>query len=544
MEWKVALARDAEREIANADWPAIRMFSVEHQVAREPQRLVGGQWRSAQPSTVHDFSAVGYFFARELYRAIGVPVGIIDASWGGTPVEAWTSIEALKSVMDVDGELRRWASSAEEIERIRVDYERALVRWEEESLPTDLGNVGEGKGWASPDFDDDGWPVMPVPGPWQSRGLDFNGVVWFRKTIDIPSAWAGHDLVLSLGAIDDFDHTYFNGSLAGAHPKGTPGAYRIPRHYQVSGARVRPGKNVIAVRVFDHFGEGGLLGPAAEMFLETKDVAGGHLPLSGGWRYAVERRIPFVAPGVFRTYPPAPPVLLPQNAPSALFSGMIAPLLPFGLRGVIWYQGESNVEGYRAYTQRFVAMIRDWRARFQQRELPFYFTQLANYAASPAWPYLREAQAGALSEVSTAMAVAIDIGDPNDIHPRNKQEVARRLSLLALARTYGKADIEASGPTFARVEWENGAARVHFRAAKGLASRGGGDVRGFALAGGDGVYHAARARIDGETVIVQCAAVPAPETVRYAWEDNPDADLVNAAGLPAAPFRTDDAPGP
>jgi len=411
-------------------------------------------------------------------------------------------------------------------------------------LPTDLGNVGEGKGWASADFDDEGWPVMPLPGIWQSRGLDFNGVVWFRKTVDIPEAWAESDLLLSLGAIDDFDHTYFNGSLVGAHPKGTPGAYQIPRLYQVSGARVQPGKNVIAVRVFDHFGEGGLLGPAAEMFLETKAIGGGHLPLSGGWRYAVERRIPFVAPTVFRTYPPAPQVLMPQNAPSALFTGMIAPLVPFGLRGVIWYQGESNVDGYRDYTKRFVAMIRDWRARFQQSELPFYFTQLANYVASPAWPYLREAQAAALTEAATGMAVAIDIGDANDIHPRNKQEVGRRLSLLALAHTYGNADIEATGPVFERVEFGSSTARLHFRSAKGLRARDGGDVKGFAVAGSDGVYHPASGRIDGETVIVDCAAVALPETIRYAWDDNPDADLVNAAGLPAAPFRTDQAPGP
>lgn len=539
MEWKVAQASDAEREIAAATWPEIRMFTSARLASREISRVGGGQWRTCTPDTAHDFSAVGYYFARELHRELKVPVGIIDASWGGTPIEAWMGMNALRSVMDIDAELAQWSRSPSDVARIRADYEAAMVRWEAENLPNDTGNEGEAKGWARADLDDDAWPSMTLPGAWQGRGLRFNGTVWFRRTVELDASWAGQDLTLSLGTIDDFDHTYFNGAEVGAHPKGTPGAYQIHRVYQIPAAMVRPGKNVIAVRVFDHIGEGGFMGPSVEMFLETAGPERKRLSLSGAWRYEVERRIPLVSFEVFKTCPAPPSILVQQNSPASLFGGMIAPLVPFGLRGVIWYQGESNTEQHQLYAQRMIAMIRDWRAQFGQAAMPFYLTQLANYVASPAWPFLREAQADALSEPATGMAVTIDIGDSVDIHPKNKQEVGRRLSLLALARTYGRRDVEDSGPVFERVELGEGRARVHFIHAAGLRARGGGAVKGFTLAGADGIHRPADARIDGDSVVVTSAPVAEPKSVRYAWADDPVANLENGAGLPAAPFRTD-----
>ena len=342
MEWKVSTSAHGGFEIAQARWPQIRMFTVAQRAAREPQAVVGGQWRPCSPETAGDFSAVGYYFAREIHRELSVPVGVIDASWGGTRVEAWTSVEALRRVMDVDAELAERARSEKE----------------------------------------------------------------------------------------------------------TPGA---------------------------------------------------------------------------------------------LYHGMVAPLVPFGLRGVLWYQGESNVDNHSVYRDRLVALMRDWRARWgsEPSGLSFYFVQLAGFVESPAWAYLREAQAEALAEPATGMAVAIDIGDPDDIHPRNKQDVGRRLALLALAGTYGQSDLEWSGPWLDRVEIDRGQARIAFRHATGLRPRGGGEVRGFALAGVDRVFLPAEARIDGDAVIVTSTAVPAPVSVRYAWADNPDANLENASGLPAAPFRTD-----
>jgi sialate O-acetylesterase len=539
MEWKVAASAHAPREIAEGRWPHVRMFTVERQAAGQPQAEVVGVWRPSSPETVDDFSAVGYFFAREIHKALGVPVGIVNASWGGTRVEAWTSPEALRSVMSVDIELEERARLGKDVDRIRSDYFVRLARWEAESLPIDPGNHAESEGWADSDFNDGAWRSFEVPASWQSRGMLFNGVVWFRKVVDLPAAWAGHDLRLSLGAIDDFDETYFNGSPVGFHRKGTPMAHQIRRRYVVPGARVRAGKNVVAVRVFDHFGEGGLLGPRSELFLETAARGGDRLPLTGPWRCQVEHRIDFVSGDVFGDCPPLPDALCVENAPGALFHGMIAPLVPFGLRGFLFYQGESNVDTHDTYRDRFVTLIRDWRTRWDDPRLPFYFVQLANFVASPAWAWLREAQTGALTEPQTGMAVTIDIGDPRDIHPRNKQDVGSRLARLALARTYGQPGVEWSGPVLERVDIDGRQMRLRFAHGEGLRARGGGPPRGFAVAGADGVYREADARIVDGGVVAASNAVPVPVCVRYAWSDNPEANLENSAGLPAAPFRTD-----
>jgi sialate O-acetylesterase len=524
MEFKLARAQDGEREVARARWPGVRMFKVATVAAREPQRAVAGAWRECCPETAGEFSAVGYFFARELHGQLKVPVGIIDASWGGTRVEAWTSREALGAVMDVEAELAELAADERDLERIAARYAAAVTQWEADNLPPDPGNRGEG---------------FRLPAYWQAHGMAFNGVVWFRRVLDLPDTWAGHDLVLGLGAIDDFDHSYFNGKLVGSHPKGTPGAYQIQRRYRVPGALVRAGRNVLSVRVFDHAGDGGFAGPADAMFLETTRPGGGRVALGGDWRCEVEQRIPLVSLSVFRTFPAPPAVLARQNAPTALYNGMIAPLIPFGLRGAVWYQGESNAEQHRTYRQRFTALIRDYRTRWAAGTFPFYFVQLAGFRDSPAWPYLREAQADTLSEPATGMAVAIDIGEPHDIHPCNKQEVGRRLALIALADAY-RADLECSGPLLDRVEVSGRMVRIHFSHATGLRTRGGSPTAtGFELSGEDGVFHPAEARLDGETVILGAAAVPAPRAVRYAWVDYPEVNLYNGAGLPAVPFRTD-----
>jgi sialate O-acetylesterase len=539
LEFPLARAEGGQQEIARARHPGLRMFKVATVAAREPELTVTGVWRECSPEAAGEFSAVGYFFARELEEKLGVPVGIIDASWGGTRVEAWTSREALDPVMDVEWELGKLAADERDLERIAAEYVAAMTEWEAEKLPADPGNQGEGWGFADPDYDDAAWRTLPLPAYWQAHGMPFNGVVWFRRALDLPEAWAGHELVLSLGAIDDFDHTYHNGKLVGSHPKGTPGAYQIQRRYRVPGSLVRPGRNVLSVRVFDHAGEGGFAGPADAMFVETARPGGGRLPLAGDWRCEVEHRILLVPMDVFQTCPPRPAVLDRQNGLAALYNGMIAPLVPFGLRGAIWYQGESNVAEHRTYRQRFTALIRDYRTRWGAGTFPFYFVQLAAFLDSPAWPYLREAQADTLSEPATGMANAIDIGEPHDVHPRNKQEVGRRLALVALANAY-HLDLECSGPVLDRVEISAGSVRVHFSHADGLHTSGPSPTAtGFELGGEDGVFHPAETHLDGATVLLECAAVPTPRAVRYAWADYPEVNLYNGAGLPAVPFRTD-----
>ncbi|MBK9990544.1 MAG: 9-O-acetylesterase [Verrucomicrobia bacterium] len=539
MEFKLPMAERGAEAVAAANDPQVRMFTAAQSTSPQPLTTATGSWQTASPKNAADFSAVGYFFAKELRQKLGVPVGIINASWGGTRVEAWTSREALRPVMDVESELAALAEASKDLPRIRTEYASAQDAWERKNFPIDTANEGEPRGWAKSDFNDRTWPAMSLPNFWQSIGMKFNGCVWFRRTLDIPAAWAGHDVILNLGAVDDFDTAYFNGQTVGVTPRGTLYAYQLPRRYVVPAELVKPGKSIIAVRVFDQFGEGGFSGPASSMIAESS-AGGATISLAGEWRYSVEREVPLVPGSVYATAPAIPPLLAPQNNPAYLFNAMIAPFVGYGIRGAIWYQGEANVDVAQTYRARFTAMIRDWRTRWGQGDFPFYFVQLANFNATPGWPYLREAQTQTLAEPATGMAVILDIGNPTDIHPRNKHDVGLRLALLARAKTYGENNLEFSGPTLARVEIVNSSARVHWEHATGLRTRDGATaVKGFALAGADGVFHPADAEIDGASVIVSSVNVPAPEFVRYAWADNPETNLENAASLPAAPFRTD-----
>ncbi len=539
MEFPLARARDADREITSANWPAIRVAKIPLATARTPQAGVSTAWNVCTPDTAGNFTAVGYFFARELTQHTGVPIGIIDSTWGGTRVEAWTSRDGLRPVWPgVDAELDGIAAHEADLPAIKAAYQARLAVWEKASFPADTGNEGEPRGWARPGFDDHAWRSMPLPNTVQGRGgLAANGVFWFRRTFEVPATWAENDLTLSLGAIDDFDTTYFNGEKVGAIGPETYNAYQVPRRYTVPGRLVHAGVNVVAVRVFDHFGDGGFMGPAASLFAES---AAQRLALDGPWRWEVERAIPLVPATIYASQPPAPPELSLQNQPAALYNAMIAPLIPYGVRGFIWYQGEANVGAYDTYRARFTALIRDWRTRWGEGTLPFYFVQLAAFTERAEWPYLREAQTQTLAEPGTGMAVTLDIGEIHDIHPHNKQDVGHRLALLARAGTYGEPGLSTRGPELDAVEIAGGSARVRWHDASGLRTHDGGTlVKGFALAGADHVYHAAEARLDGETVVVTCPAVSAPQTVRYGWADYLDVNLENAAGLPAAPFRTD-----
>jgi sialate O-acetylesterase len=531
-------AINAEREIATANWPGIRVAKIPLATAPTPQTDVRTTWRVAAPANAGSFTAIGYFFARELHHRTGVPIGIIDSTWGGTRVEAWVSREGLSGVWPgVDAELQEIAAAAPDLPRIRAAYQAKLDVWEKTVFPQDMSDTGEPAGWAKPGFDDRAWRTLPLPNTVQSQGLAANGAFWFRRTLDLPASAAGHNLVLSLGAIDDFDTTYFNGERVGGLGPETYGAYLQPRRYTVPGRLVHAGPNTIAVRVFDRFGDGGFMGPADRLQAE---VAGTSIPLEGIWRWQIEREIPPVSSSIYATQPPAPAALQQQNQATALYNAMIAPLVGYGLRGFIWYQGEANVTAHATYQDRFTALIRDWRDRWGEGTLPFYFVQLASFTENGQWPWLREAQTRTLAEPATGMAVTIDIGNAHDIHPRNKQDVGRRLALLALAGANGGKNVIATGPMLARVEISGAAARIFWRESDGLRTHDGtAAVAGFALAGADGVYHPADARIDGDTVVVTSPAVPAPQGVRYAWADCPEVNLENGAGLPAAPFRTD-----
>jgi sialate O-acetylesterase len=539
MEWKLASSKDAAREVESASFPLIRSFKVEPRPSQTPEATTPGSWQVCSPTTAPELSAVAYFFARELVQRRGVAVGIIDATWGGTCIEAWTSLPALEEVLpDLAAQRAKLQAELSDLPRLQKEYAEKLSAWQRASLPGDTGNQGFARGWARPDHDDAGWPTLELPTLWQRHGLLFNGVVWFRKTVDIPARFAGHELTINLGAVDDFDDTYLGGELAGSTPPGTVDAHRVQRRYVVPAERVKAGRTVLAVRVFDHFGGGGFVSVPSQMYLQSSAHPGEHIPLAGPWRYAVEREIPLVPMSVFNGYPAPPAALAQQNTPAALFHGMIAPLVPYALRGAIWYQGESNAERHALYRAQQIALIRDWRTRFGQGQFPFYVVQLANFRASPGWPRLREAQAGARTEPNADFVVTIDIGDSNDIHPTNKQEVGRRLSLLARARTYGE-DVVCHGPHLRSFTLEERRVRVQLDSAEGLRTSDGKPVRGFFVAGASGNFVPARAEIDGRDIVLSASDVPDPQAVRYAFGDDPDANLINAAGLPAEPFRTD-----
>ncbi len=528
--------QNADAEIAASNWPRIRLFTVAQTVAYRPQADVAGSgWLVCSPATVSAFSAVAYFFGRELHQKYQVPIGLLVSSWGGTPAEAWTSADGLKTLPEFGATV---ADFAKRTTSLPADQQAAEARQQAffKSIRTyDQGYLPNGQTWTAPDFDASAWPQMSLPGVWESTpGLNtYDGIVWFRKEIDLPAALAGQPLTLSVGQVDDADSTFFNGVKVGS----TTG-YDARRTYQVPAALVRPGRNVITVRVLDTGGGGGIWGDPTALSLRG---AGLTLPLAGLWQYQV---------GVAQKNLPVP--LFPggaSQAPTSLFNGMIAPLIPFALKGVIWYQGESNAERAEQYLTLFPALITDWR-RHWGANFPFLFVQLANFRAAkpePAesdWAELREAQAKTLALPRTGMATAIDIGNPDDIHPHNKQAVGHRLALAARHVAYGDKTVVYSGPSYTGMVLAGNGIRLKFEnIGTGLTAKNTTALQGFAVAGADHKFYWANARLEGNEVLVQSEQVKNPVAVRYDWADNPNGTLINKQSLPALPFRTDTWPG-
>jgi sialate O-acetylesterase len=546
MEWSLANAQDGAREAAAADYPFIHLFTVAKKTSAEPLDDVEGRWVVTTPREAAQFSAVGYFFGRELHRRLNLPVGLIHTSWGGTPAEAWTSRGALAADPLLKPILDRYDRQLTDLPRLQREYERARDEWARRYVMEDPGNRGDPRGYAKPEHDTAGWKGMNLPQFWETAGLDVDGVVWFRREVEVPAAWAGKDLTLKLGAIDDFDTTYFNGERVGSVGTDTPNSWAVLRSYRVPGRLVRAGRNTVAVRVFDRVGGGGFGG--GDMTLAPAEAASGNgVALDGAWLYKEEATVP--SRPIDWSRQPQAPGPANQNSPTVLYNAMLAPLTPYAIRGAIWYQGESNAGRAYQYRALFPAMIRDWRAAWGIGDFPFYFVQLANWKARPQdstdseWAELREAQLFTMRAApNTGMAVAIDIGDPDDIHPRNKLDVGLRLARWALADTYG-LKLEKSGPLYASHKVEGDKVRVSFKHAGGLKTRDGAAPAGFYVAGADRRFVPAEARVEKGEVVVWSRQVPSPAAVRYAWADNPAANLYNADGLPASPFRTDDWPG-
>ncbi len=532
MEFTLAGVANAAAEIASANYPEIRFFTVKRAMARTPRKDCTGAWNPCTPQTARNFSAVAYFFGRRLHRDLGVPVGLIASSWGGTVAEAWTSRESLQELGDFDQALATVARSSDE--QAREVYRRKVSQWWSRLEQRDPGS--RGRGWARPDFDDGGWKKITVPATWSTPDLEpFDGVVWLRHVVQLPETWAGQDLRLELGPIDDMDTTWFNGRRVGGLE--SMGLWKTPRKYRVPGNLVHAGRNVIAVRVVDIGGLGGIRGTPAQLKLYPGALGPqAALSLVGQWRYHV---------GVAWKQLPRWPrgVGFNQNSPTALYNAMIAPLIPYRIRGAIWYQGESNRPRASQYRRLFPCLIRDWRRQWGQGDFPFYFVQIAPFRYpndTGQAAELRDAQRLTLAAVpNTGMAVTLDIGNPTDIHPTNKQDVGDRLARWALARTYGRDGIVFSGPLYKSMNVQRDRIRLHFAYADGgLTTRDGKPPTCFEVAGADGKFVPAQAKIEGETIIVRSDEVPAPTQVRFAWGAADQPNLVNRAGLPASSFRT------
>lgn len=523
-----------KEEIAAASYPEIHLLQIQKNTSTTPLSEItadGDGWQECTPSTISGFSSVAYFFAKNLFEAKHVPVGVIHTSWGGTIAEAWTSGTALKKMPEFLGEVERMENDKDFEKKETEKYNQEIAARNRTLDEKDPGL--KTTSWASRAVDVSSWQTMPLPTLWEQAGLpDFDGVVWFRKKIMLPETWKGKSLTLNLGPIDDMDVTWFNGTVVGM----TDGWER-KRTYTIPGNLVKTGENIIAVRVLDGSGGGGIYGEPQNMFLQTN--TGEKLELAGPWAYKV---------ALTKEQLPAMPVqrVTGPNRPTVLYNAMIHPLIPYAIKGAIWYQGESNADRAYQYRELFPLMISDWRKNWGRGNFPFYFVQLANFMkpdqqpAESAWAELREAQKMTLSLPNTGMATAIDIGDENDIHPKNKQEVGRRLALIALANLYGE-NVAWSGPVYKSYKTDGNKIRLSFsHTDKGLQAKGSDTLKGFAIAGSDHKFYWATAAISGNEVVVSSPQVTDPVAVRYAWGNNPQANLCNAAGLPAPPFRTDD----
>ncbi len=532
MEWTVRNSNNPDKEISDANFPTIRHFKVPNIVASEPKNdFPSGDWKVCSPETVGDFTAVGYFFARELTRELNVPIGLINTSWGGTHSETWTSREAFES----SNEFREMITGMPKLNLdslARQKNSAMLARLN--TLQGPVASAVEIDRWKNNLYNDSEWKSMKAPGQWESQELgDFDGVVWFRKSFEMNAGDAGKEAVVKLAMIDDSDVTYLNGVKVGS----MEWKWNEQRVYKIPAGTLKAGTNVIAVRVEDTGGGGGFHGDAADMAIKLPTST---IPLAGEWKWRVES-LGSASAGVG-----------PNSYPTLLFNAMLNPLFSLSIKGALWYQGESNAGRAYQYRQAFPLMIKDWRAHFKQGDFPFYFVQLSSFNSAngtsewgSTWAELREAQTLTLSLPNTGMAVTTDIGNPTDIHPRNKQDVGKRLAAIALNKTYGKQRVD-SGPTFKAMRTEGDRAIVTFEnTGSGLATPDKyGDLRGFELAGADKKFHYARALIQDNTVVISCNEVKQPVAVRYSWADDAsESNLFNKEGFPAAPFRTDQWPG-
>jgi sialate O-acetylesterase len=529
MEFQLSLANNAAAEIAGATDSKLREFKIPNSWSNSPEdQLAGGSWVAADPKHAGAFSAVAYFFARELKKSVDVPIGIVNTTWSGSNIETWISRDAAHIDDNAWKEILRAQDN-------QLSVVRDALRARLGELPTKDAGLVDGKAlWADPTLDDTNWSNINVPAYWEGEGYDgMDGVAWYRRSFELTGADVQRLAKLSLAAVDDDDITWINGGEV-----GRTAGYNIERSYSIPAAALHAGKNVIAVRVTDGGGGGGINGAANLVFND-----GTKRSLAGSWKFKVAE-VTFQRDGQQI-----------NKVPSILYNKMVHPLVPFAIKGAIWYQGESNannMEQATAYRAQFKTLIESWRSQWSGKgprdDFPFLWVQLPNYGKpdamppeSSTWAAQRESEEGALALPHTGQAIALDVGDAENLHPKNKQDVGARLAKVALKVAYGK-NIVASGPTYRSLKIAGDTAIIELaNQGGGLITRGSnGTVRGFAIAGADKTFLWASGKIVGDRVHVWSEHVNRPVAVRYLWSNSPEhVDLYNKEQLPAAPFRTD-----
>lgn len=516
MEWKVAQTMNAPIELKNSNYPLIRFFEVPNELSPAPlQDIAGGQWVPASPETVKDFSAVAWFFARHNHTEKNVAVGVIDSTWGGTPAEAWVDANRLLELKDYESEARFALDPQHDWKAVlAANAANEQLKWQ---LIGDKERVLKLKVHRT-DFNDSGWHTARLP-----NHKPLSDFAWLRKSFELSAADLALPATLELGELVQNAMVFVNGRLIAEENWLNSGA-----SYPLSPGLLKKGRNVVALRVANDWNNEVYVGKPGQMRLDLRDRK---INLEGEWRYN-------------NTIEPEMPMVFRYNwTPGFLYNAMIHPIQGYSLRGAIWYQGESNTDQPQTYAKLFKTLITDWRAKWRQGDFPFLFVQLAGFddpSPNADWPLLREAQAQALELPNTGMAVALDIGDAEDIHPRNKQEVGKRLWLNARKVAF-KENVIHSGPTYRSHKISGNKIMLRFdHVGRTFMVANPPQINGFLVAGEDKQFHPAEAVFKGDVVTVWHPDVPSPVAVRYGWYGYFDVELYSWDMLPAAPFRTDD----
>lgn len=523
--------------IANSKNDNIREFNVPqgYNFNKQLKDLPSGKWEIANPENVLNFSAVAYFFGKYIYEKYKIPIGLINSSLGGSPAESWLSENALKEFPKYYKEAQKFKDNSL-IRKIEESDSKRINGWYSLLNQKDKGYKNPEKIWSDISLNTSDWDTMKVPGYWAHTKLGpVNGVVWFRKKVNIPASMVGKKGKIILGRIVDADSVFVNGKFVGTT------SYQYPRRrYDIPSHVLKEGENIVVVRVISNIGIGGFV-PDKPYEIVAGDTS---VNLKGEWKYKLGAKMEPLESQTFIRW-----------KPEGLYNAMLAPLLNYRIKGVIWYQGESNADRPVEYRKLFPALIRDWRGKWHEGNFPFLFVQLPNFMkaknepSESNWAMLREAQLKALSLPNTGMAVTIDIGEWNDIHPVDKKDVGKRLALAAERIAYGDTNVVYSGPIYKSMKvvqrtpyGEGNQIILSFtNTGSGLTVKDDQQLGGFAIAGPDKRFVWANAKIEDDKVVVWNDKIKEPVAVRYAWADNPErADLYNREGLPASPFRTDD----